>query len=112
MKLAIVGCRKYTNFNEVLLRAMKFLNTATHIVSGGATGVDTIAKEIASKYNLPLIEHQANWSEGRHAGMKRNNLIVEDADVILAFPSRHSKGTYDTIKKGRRAGKEVHVFDI
>ena len=53
---------------------------------------------------------EADWERyGRAAGPKRNKLIVDAADVVIAFPSLYSKGTLNTIKLAKKAGKQVEV---
>ena len=38
-----------------------------------------------------------------------NELIAKNSDVIIAFPSESSKGTYDTIRKAKKFNKIVRV---
>ena len=37
--------------------------------------------------------------------------IVDDSDVLIAFPSKHGKGTQITIDMANKKGIPVHVVD-
>jgi len=53
----------------------------------------------------------ANWEKyGLRAGFLRNTEIVAEADEVVAFWDGESKGTQDTIKKAKEAGKLKVVF--
>lgn len=80
------------------------------VVSGGARGVDSIAAAAARLRGLEVVEHPADWSKGRGAGMARNTTIVEDATEVHAFPSSWSRGTWDTVDKAQRAGKLAMIY--
>lgn len=56
------------------------------IVSGGAKGVDTSAREYAQANGIRLTEYLPDYqSFGRSAPLKRNMTIIEHADLVLAF---------------------------
>ena len=56
------------------------------IVSGGAKGADTYAREFAEKKGIRLIEHSPDYAKyGRAAPLVRNRLIIDDCDKVLAF---------------------------
>lgn len=85
----------------------------TRIVSGGATGVDSLAELFAKKHDIPLVVHAADWRRfGRRAGPMRNKNIIRDIDILLAFPSEHSVGTLHTIQEAQHNNKNVHVFQL
>lgn len=79
------------------------------IVSGGATGVDTVARNYAIQRGLELKEFHANWSLGRKAGSLRNTQIVAAITHLIAFPIRESVGTMDTIRKAQHKGIPVTI---
>lgn len=95
MKLAIVGDREFTDAGflyEVLVDRFFDENgwRFDTIVSGGAPGVDTLAKRFAETYGFvargKYIEHPADWTKhGKAAGPMRNELIVRDADEVLCL---------------------------
>lgn len=107
MKTAIIGSR------SLVVKALeKYLpKGTTEIVSGGANGIDTCAKQFAIKQNIPFTEFLPQYSlYGRHAPLVRNTLIVEYSDIIIAFWNQHSKGTAYTIKYAESIGKAVLVY--
>jgi hypothetical protein len=80
------------------------------IVSGGAKGADTLAALYAELRQLPLSVHLPNWQlHGKRSGMMRNTLIVEEADMVIAFWDGSSRGTKDTIDKTVAAGKPLRI---
>jgi hypothetical protein len=120
MQLAIVGSRDFRDEKAFEERVKEFLSGYNNnelpeaVVSGGATGADTLAKNWAKKNGVKLVEYKADFNRyGKAAGPIRNALIVKDCTHVLAFPSRHGKGTQDTIKKALCVQKVVvtHFVD-
>lgn len=114
MRVAIVGTRHYTNYKEFLgfldAMAAKENVAITHVVSGGARGVDSLAERFAKQFAIPITIYPAKWHiYGKQAGMIRNNQIVDDCDIVFAFPSPASKGTKYTIDLAIAKGKPVLV---
>ena len=85
----------------------------TEIVSGGAKGIDTCARESALRHGLKLTEYLPEYSRyGRGAPLKRNITIIENADLVLAFWDGKSRGTkyvIDNCEK-RNIHIEVHIL--
>lgn len=80
------------------------------IISGGANGADKIGINIAQNHNTNLAIFPAQWAtHGKSAGYKRNYLMAQNADVLLAFWDGESKGTGHMIDIARTANLEVHV---
>lgn len=80
MKVAIIGSR-----NLMVKNLGQYLpNNVTEIVSGGAKGVDTCAREYALNNNIKLTEFLPEYNKyGRSAPLKRNVLIVDYSDIVL-----------------------------
>ncbi len=113
MKLAIVGGR---NFNDYTLLADTIFNSLcplefiTEIISGGAKGADTLGDNFAENNGILLTIFPAEWAKyGKQAGYVRNQLIVDNCDMILAFWDGQSRGTADTIEKAKRAMKPTFI---
>ena len=108
MKIAIIGSRNITS-----LDLSEYVpENVTEIVSGGAKGVDTLAKEYALKQKLKLTEFLPEYSKyGKAAPLKRNITIIEHADLVLAFWDGKSKGTKFVIDEcaKRSIPVEVHI---
>ena len=112
MKLAIVGSREFENYDLLCVEVAKIQETQKIdlIVSGGAKGADTLAKKFAAKNQIPLMEFLPDYDRyGRGAPLQRNTLIVRNSNVVLAFVTATSKGTWDTIRKAQAAGKRVII---
>lgn len=114
MKIAIVGTRdpkvSFEEWSELISDRIKDTDT---IVSGGAKGIDTYAARLAELCGCELVEFKPEYKRyGRAATLVRNTKIVEESDMVIAFPSDSSKGTYDTIRKAQKAGKQVKVIKI
>ena len=112
--LAIVGCRKYSDYKRFCSIVDKWITAhgkPITIISGGASGVDTMAERYANENGIDFIVFKADWQKyGRAAGPVRNKQIVSEATHILALPSADSVGTRDTIAKSK--GKHVTVVEI
>lgn len=105
-KVAVVGSRGVVvNLNDF------FEDEPAAIISGGAKGVDSCAAAYANGHNIKLVEFLPDYSRfGRCAPLKRNNLIVEASDIVIAFWDGKSRGTKYTIDYARKAGKKVLIF--
>ncbi len=88
------------------------------LVQGGATGVDTAAKEFIEQCllslrdtyddNLVVKTYPADWDKhGKAAGSIRNQLMLYETQphIVLAFPG--GRGTADMVKKAKRRGGKV-----
>lgn len=107
MRAAVIGSRGLT-----VSDLGKYLpEDTTEIVSGGAKGIDTCAREYALSHGLKLTEFLPEYEKyGKSAPLKRNITIIENADIVLAFWDGSSRGTKFVIDKCRELGVEVKVF--
>ena len=107
MKVAIVGSRGLQVMN-----LEKYLpDSVTEIVSGGAKGIDTCARQYARANGLKLTEFLPEYARyGRAAPLKRNLAIIECADLVLAFWDGVSHGTKFVIDNCKSRGIPVKVF--
>lgn len=107
MKLAVIGSRNLNivNLSEYLPRGV------TEIVSGGARGIDTCAREYALANNIKLTEFLPQYEKyGRAAPLYRNLQIIDYADEVFAFWDGKSRGTAFVIKQCRIKNKKVKIF--
>lgn len=108
-KVAIVGSRKYPYLQDVVSYVMK-LPQSTIIVSGGAEGVDKTAVETARQRNMQVLIFFPDWIKyGRGAGYKRNILIIQACDRLVAFWHEQSRGTAISLKLARDMKKPLEV---
>ena len=109
MKVAVIGSRGL-QVNDL----GKYLpDEVTEIISGGARGVDTSAREYAMEHGLKLTEYLPEYDKyGRGAPLKRNITIIENADLVLAFWDGSSKGTKYVIENCKKRNIPVQVYLI
>lgn len=107
MRVAVVGSRSIEVVN-----LKRFLpKDTTEIISGGAKGVDTQAREYALAHNIKLTEFLPEYKKyGRAAPLKRNITIIENADFVVAFWDGVSRGTKFVIEECEKRGKPIKVF--
>ena len=107
MKVAVVGSR-----NLRIDDLGKYLpDGVTEIVSGGARGVDTSAREYALAHDIKLTELLPEYDQyGHSAPLRRNITIIKYADLVLAFWDGSSRGTKYVIDNCKRLGISVKVF--
>lgn len=113
MTLAIVGSRTFDSYSLLVkeVRSLALSSQITEIVSGGARGADHLAKLYAIDNRLRLTEHYPEWQlYGKRAGFKRNRLIIQDADIVIAFWDGMSRGTLNSINISKELGKELHII--
>ena len=112
LKIGIVGTRNPKITFEEFSQIINDYNP-THIVSGGAKGIDTFAENYAKLNNIPFMIFPPEYSKyGRIANFVRNQQIVDASDMIIAFPTKDSKGTIDTIRRTKRSNKPLKVHLI
>jgi predicted Rossmann fold nucleotide-binding protein DprA/Smf involved in DNA uptake len=91
--------------------AREYAKTHDTIISGGATGVDTIAREYAKTRKLLFIEYEP--LEKCAKGYKeRNSKIADACEVCIAFPKSYSRGTWDTLNKCKKLGRRIFIVNI
>lgn len=123
--VAIVGARNFPNL--ALVQAyVAMLPVGTKVISGGAAGVDSAAANAARKRGLevvellPLLDGCKERYEFTKRYYERNQAIVDavaggrggnsgPAGRIIAFTDKDAGGTWDTIKRARRAGLSVEI---
>lgn len=124
---AIVGSRKFDNY--VLLTSVLdniiVDPSKVRIISGGASGADILAKEYAKKNGAFFDEFPADWQDMSEpcirkrnkkgvynalAGIKRNETMAQEADMIIAFWNGWSKGTKNMIEQGTKFKKNTLII--
>ena len=109
MKLAIVGSRDFNNY-EFLKKIVDF-HPCTQIISGGARGADTLARQYAIEHGIPFKEFFPDWdTHGKSAGFLRNEQIVQACDELVAFWDGKSRGAKHSITLAEDAGKPVYKY--
>ena len=110
MRVGIVGNRDLKDTRPVR-EYVYGLDLDDIIVSGDGGNVDKEAAKAAEYYCRARFIFPAQWTRhGKPAGPKRNTLIVEHSDRIVAFWDGESSGTGDTVEKAERAGIPVTII--
>jgi superfamily II DNA or RNA helicase len=115
--LAVIGWRDMTDathFNATLDDYIMSNGTPTTIISGGQTGADTLARKYAEANGITFIEH--SHMTYAHMGSPkmyhhRNQLIVNDATHMVAFPYPHGSGTQSCMKRANKKGIPIASFN-
>jgi hypothetical protein len=112
MRVLVCGGRNYldANFLFATLDRMHASRRITEVITGGASGADTLAIEWAKARDIPFQIFFAAWHEhGRGAGPIRNRQMLEEGwpDLVIAFPGGH--GTAGMVKLAQKAGVPVEI---
>lgn len=112
MKLAVIGSRNCEGLT--IERVIENIpKNCTMIISGGAYGVDELAKKAAIALGIPIKEYFPDYTTfGKKAPLIRNTSIVNDSDMVLAFWDYQSKGTRNTLLKSLNQKKEIKIIII
>ena len=107
LRVLVSGGRDYTDRNHLraeLDRVVK-KHGRIHIISGGATGADTLALEWAKDRCMPRTIYPAEWTHrGPSAGPIRNQEMIDDGKPDLFVPFPGGPGTADMTNRATVAG--------
>jgi len=113
MKIGVVGAREGRSAQFVHLILDGFVQKGDTIISGGAAGVDSFAREYTTLHQINYLEFPPDFSKNSFPWATpyaaRNRKIAEECEVLLAFPTE-SPGTWQTIGFAKQLGKRVIVF--
>ena len=117
-RIVVAGCRDYDNYEE----AKKYIDLCIEsirkekniiIVSGGATGADTLGERYAEENGFEIEKHPADWKKyGKAAGPIRNKEMAEVCDMLICFWDGKSKGTGSMIKFAEKYKKEIKIKKV
>lgn len=114
MRIIVCGGRDYNNREHVfgVLHNLAEAHGWLHIIEGGATGADRLAREWAQTHYHGLVTIEADWRQGNRAGPIRNlkMIISGKPDMVIAFPG--GRGTADMVRQAKEAGISVRQFAI
>ena len=109
MKVAVIGSRSIRNADI----GKRIPPDTTLIISGGAVGVDTLAEKYADEHGIEkLILYPAYELYGRSAPLIRDRLIVDHADLVIAFWDGESRGTEYTISYAKQRRVPIQVYMV
>jgi hypothetical protein len=81
------------------------------IVSGGANGADSLGEKYANENKIEKDIYYPDWAKhGKAAGFIRNKLIIENADMVIAFWDQKSRGTRNSIGIAHELKKNTYII--
>lgn len=117
-RVVIAGCRDYENYKE----AKEYIDFCLYeirkeneiiIVSGGATGADSLGERYAEENGYKIEKHPAEWSKfGKRAGPIRNKQMAEIGDYVICFWNGKSRGTKSMIDFAKVLKKPIKIKKI
>ena len=109
-RVIIAGGRDITDYDLVLEAIEQSRFQIDVVVSGGASGVDSLGERFAEESDLDLTIFRADWQTyGRAAGPIRNRKMAENADALIAVWDGKSRGTKNMIETATKLGLHVYV---
>jgi len=114
MRLAVVGSRGFDDFDLFvkIMNRIRIVNSIDCIVSGGAKGVDSMAKHYADVNDISTSIFLADWDKhGKGAGYIRNKDIWDDSDMYLCIWDGKSRGTKHSIDMNKTNVKKMLIFN-
>ena len=112
MKLAVIGTKKFTDFNFISSTLKKIANIEL-IISGGAPGTDTLARQYAIQNKIKFLEFPPEYKKfGDKAKHIRDKLIAEECDELIAFWDGECEGTKYTMDYVKQLGKFVKIIQV
>lgn len=111
MKVGIIGSR---NFNrvDILIDSLNLLRLPDNsiIVSGGARGADSMGEQWAKSNSFQTLIFPANWDKyGKRAGFLRNEDIIKNSDIVVAFWDGVSNGTRHSLGLAKKYKKPTFI---
>ena len=117
MKIIIAGSRTFNNYELLELEVNKFIKENNKIykditiISGTASGADTIGEWFAINNHHGLLRIPAKWNlYGKSAGYKRNIEMSNQADACIVFWDGVSRGSKHMIDIAKEKGLSLKVI--
>ncbi|MDP8200756.1 MAG: SLOG family protein [Candidatus Tenebribacter burtonii] len=112
MRLAVIGTKKFTDFN-FLSTTLKMILNIKLIISGGALGTDTLAKQFTIQNKIEFLEFPPDYKKfSDRAKHICDKLIIGKCDELIAFWDGKGEGIEYTINYAKQLGKVVKIIDV
>ncbi len=120
MKVIVAGLRRFNDYDLFKSKIEKTIIdneiNITELVSGGASGVDSMAERYANENGISVKVFQADWKKyGRGAGPLRNKEMAEyvgEKGALIAFWDFRSKGTGSMIRISEKLKLRIYVCKV
>lgn len=111
MKVIVAGTRTINDADLVEQALLDSGFEVDELVSGGASGVDTIIIDFAKTNNIPYKVFPAEWDYyGKSAGPRRNAEMAKYADALVLVWDGQSRGSWNMRDQMEKLNKPV--FEI
>ena len=114
MRVIVAGSRGITSATLVYSHLDRILGDRPEItvISGTARGVDQLGEQWGMDRGHDVERYPADWDRyGKSAGYRRNEVMAKNADALIAFWDRDSRGTKHMIDLAETYGLIVFVID-
>lgn len=109
-RIIFTGGRKYRNEHAVVDVLIQLPTSAT-IVTGGATGLDSLAHKYAEEMGFKTEVYPADWEQhGRSAGPIRNRQMAELEGVSMVIAFEGGAGTENMVRTAHKL--EIPVLEV
>ena len=110
MRVAVVGSRSLDDRSYQTLTE-NIPSGVSEIISGGASGADSLAEQYARERGLPVTVIRPDYKTyDRHAPLIRNSQIVSESDFTLILWDGVSRGSLNVIMTCIRTNKPFKVL--
>lgn len=118
-QILVTGARDYDNYGNVsygLDQLVAAIGSPPYqVIHGAAPGADALASRWAYEHKIDVDAYGAKWgAHGNAAGPLRNEVMagrLRIKDLVAAFPTDRSRGTWDMVRKAQALGVLVYVWD-
>ena len=109
MKIVIAGSRNIDNFDL----SQHIPSNVDLIITGGASGIDNLAEKYADKHKISKLIILPDYKRyGRAAPLRRNEIMVDLADLVIVVWDGVSRGTKYTIDYATKKGKNLKIITL
>lgn len=107
----VCGSRGWDSYQQVRGALARFAGSPVSVLHGAANGADTFAGTACIALGLNCYAYPPEYEKfGRDAPHVRNDEMLKQADLVLAFWDGKSRGTRSVIEKARKLGIPVEVI--
>lgn len=117
-RVAVVGSRGFKNYRQLEGILNAYVSPEDWLVSGGALGADSMAQRWVKENGGTILILYPKWRVNgyfdRGAGFDRNEKIVENSDLVLAFYRKghfQEGGTANTANWARKLNVELREYE-
>lgn len=111
-RIAVIGSRGFSNYEYFTEKLEYLIQNIPEF--GFVSGGDFLIKKYCKEKGYNLIEYFPEYDKyhGKVAPIKRNDIIVENSDMLIAFWDGKSKGTLYTINKAKDKQIPIRIINI